>query len=204
MVAIELVEKAQAFGFALLGDNAVVRRKEVEDWVCGAWPDHGSLVGSRKKTSAPIGRAVWGKAARIRQDHEGRQVFRQAPQAVTDPAPHARKTGEHKAGALHKRRRPVDIRLGHHGVNEGDVVHTAGQVGQEAADVLATLPARLPGPRALHVRSRRTLKELNLAAGIKLLSVALDQLRLVVEGVNLAGGAGHEQLDYALGLGPVV
>ena len=42
-------------------------------------------------------------------------------------------------------------------------------------------------------------KQLDFAAGIELLAVALDQLRLVVEGVALAGGAGHEELHDALG-----
>ena len=48
------------------------------------------------------------------------------------------------------------------------------------------------------------LEQLDLAAGIELLAVALDQLRLVVEGIDLAGGAGHEELHDALGLGAVV
>ena len=45
------------------------------------------------------------------------------------------------------------------------------------------------------------LEQLDLLAGIERLAVPLDQLRLVVERVALAGGARHEELHDALGLG---
>ena len=48
------------------------------------------------------------------------------------------------------------------------------------------------------------LEQLDLAAGIELLAVLADQGGFVVERVALAGRAGHEQLDDAPGLGPVM
>src|SRR5262249_14007182 len=48
------------------------------------------------------------------------------------------------------------------------------------------------------------LEQLDAAAGVELLAVTADQLRLVVEGIDLAGGAGHEQLHDAPGPGAVV
>ena len=50
----------------------------------------------------------------------------------------------------------------------------------------------------------RALEQLDLAAGVELLAVPLDQRRLVVERVALAGRAGHEQLHDPLGPGPVM
>ena len=47
--------------------------------------------------------------------------------------------------------------------------------------------------------TRRGLEELDLLARLPLLTVALDQERLVVEHVALAGRPGHEELDDALG-----
>ena len=45
------------------------------------------------------------------------------------------------------------------------------------------------------------LEQFHLAARIELLAVALDQLGLVIEGVALAGRAGHEELHHAFGFG---
>ena len=45
------------------------------------------------------------------------------------------------------------------------------------------------------------LEQLHLLAGVPGLAVALDQQRLVIEHVALAGRAGHEELDHALGPG---
>jgi hypothetical protein len=48
------------------------------------------------------------------------------------------------------------------------------------------------------------LKELDFAAGVKFLTMALDQLRLVVESIDLAGCPRHEQLNDTLGPSSVV
>src|SRR5262249_14439637 len=115
-----------------------------------------------------------------------------------------RKARQHEAGRLHEGRRAVDVRLRDHGGNEGDVVHAGRQAGQQAADVLAALAVLLPRPGAFHVRAGVALEQLDLAAGVELRAVALDQLGLVIEGIDLAGGPGHEQLHDAPSAGAVV
>ena len=89
-------------------------------------------------------------------------------------------------------------------MDERHVIDTGRQVGHQAADVLAARAVLLPCPGALHDRPRRALEQLDLAAGVELLAVPLDQLRLVIEGIDLAGRPRHEQLDDPLGLGPAV
>ena len=69
-----------------------------------------------------------------------------------------------------------------------------GQVRHQVADPLAALAVLLPLPGALHHAPGRALEQLDLAAGVELLAVLLDQQRLVVERVALAGRARHEQL----------
>ena len=69
---------------------------------------------------------------------------------------------------------------------------------------LPALAVLLPAPGAGQARAGKALKQLDLFARIERLAVALDQLGLVVERVALAGGAGHEQLDDPLGLGPMM
>ena len=59
--------------------------------------------------------------------------------------------------------------------------------------------------QGLCITRRATLwNSSTLPPGSNFWPLPLDQLRLVVERVDLAGGAGHEELDDALGLGRVV
>src|SRR5438552_10008179 len=74
----------------------------------------------------------------------------------------------------------------------------------EVAYPLATLAVGLPGPRAFHAHARIALEQLHLFARIKLLAAPLNQSRLVIEGVALARGAGHEKLNHAFGFGPMM
>src|SRR5262249_1236880 len=121
-----------------------------------------------------------------------------------DPRAHRREAGQDEAAVLHERGRAVDVALGHHGVEEADVIDTAADVRHQVADILAALAVRLPAPRALHARARNALEQFDLAGGVELLAIALDELRLVVEGIDLAGGTGHEELHHALGPGRMV
>jgi len=56
-----------------------------------------------------------------------------------------------------------------------------------------------PAPGAFHHGAGRALEQFDMAAGVERLTVAADQLRLVIESVALAGGPGHEHLHDALG-----
>src|SRR5207253_2068947 len=78
------------------------------------------------------------------------------------------------------------------------------QVWQQITDVLAALAMLPPVPGTLHACARRALKQLDSAAGVELGAVPFDQLGLVIEGIKLAGRPGHEELNDALCLGPVV
>src|SRR5262249_25910217 len=68
----------------------------------------------------------------------------------------------------------------------------------------ATLTVLAPFPRRLHRLAGTGLEQFDLLAGIPLLAVIAYKARLVVEGVALAGGTGHEQLNDTLRLGSEV
>ena len=114
------------------------------------------------------------------------------------------KPGQHEAGVLHEGRRAVHVRLGDHRRQERDVVDAGRQVRHEIADPAAALAVLPPFPGAGHHRAGLALEQLDLAARIELLAVPLDQRRLVVERVALAGRARHEELNDALGPGAVM
>ena len=89
-------------------------------------------------------------------------------------------------------------------MNEGDVVRARTDVGDEVAHPFAALAVGLPAPRAFHAHARIALEQLHFFARIKLFAAPLNQLRLVIEGVALARGAGHEKLNHSSGLGAVM
>ena len=89
-------------------------------------------------------------------------------------------------------------------MDKGHVVDTSGSVGKEAADPFTGLTILLPRPRAGHDGAGIGLKEFDFLAGVPFLAGLGNEAGFVVECVALAGGTGHEELDYALGTGGVV
>ena len=95
----------------------------------------------------------------------------------------------------------IDL-LGEHRLHDADVVRHLGGVGQEVRDELTALPV-LPelGEVTLHLE----LLALELRDGLALgeglrhgLAVQFIELRLVVEGLEVGGSAGHAKEDHAL------
>src|SRR5262249_24363159 len=153
---------------------ASLRREQIVDRALGAGPDHRPLIGGRQEAGTPAGGSVRGKAARIRQYHKGRQVVCQVAQSVVNPGPHRSKARQDETGALHEGGRSVDVRFGSHRVDEGHVIDAGRQVGQETANIPATLSVLLPAPWTLHAITRQALEKLDLATRVERLAVALD------------------------------
>src|SRR5438093_9612625 len=74
----------------------------------------------------------------------------------------------------------------------------------QAGHPFAASAMLLPCPRALHDRTGITLEEFDLAPGIKLFAALLNDQRLIVERIHLAGSTRHEKLHNALGFGGMV
>ena len=87
-------------------------------------------------------------------------------------------------------------------------MQTSSTIGRQVRQQLAQLGAALAVPRELAARAQQLGVALDEGEPLALderlrerLAVELLQLRLVVEQLELAGPAGHEQVDDALGLG---
>ncbi len=65
--------------------------------------------------------------------------------------------------------------------------------------MLSGIAVTLEFPVALLADARGTLEQLDLLSRIPLLPLLLFQLRFVVEKIDMTRGAGHEELDHALG-----
>ena len=147
----------------------------------------------------PVLRPVRREATMIREHHERRQILIHAAEPVADPRTHAGKTGQLKSRRLQVRGLTVYARLAHQIVNKRHVVHDLAELGHRLAQHLAGLTIRLERPDRFHPRPEPVLKRLHVFAKVALLPVALHELRLVVEQVDVAGRAAHEHLDDALG-----
>jgi hypothetical protein len=89
-------------------------------------------------------------------------------------------------------------------MDEGQVVHAAAEMRDEAANPFPALALPGPIPRAFHHRAGVALKQLHLAARIEFLAATFDEFGFVIEGVALAGATVHEELDDAFDFGAVV
>src|SRR5581483_12144704 len=90
--------------------------------------------------------------------------------------------------------------LGHHRVEERNVIDAAGEVRQQVADPQPALAAATEDERTLHEAARLAEEGVDLTLAGQLLAVMPGEIRLVVEGIDVAHPAGAEDLDDALRL----
>lgn len=133
---------------------------------------------------------------------EAGEVFVFGAQAVGDPAPHGGADEVGGAGVEEEGGGAVGHALGVHGVDEAEVVDVLGNMGKEGADPAAGLAVLFEIPEwfeelALGLFSEGVFADADEVEG---LAVAFDELGFVVEGIDMAGAAGHEEEDDSLGL----
>ena len=196
-----LVEVAKGVEhLALFGLGPGFGTLEVEDWGTGRAEDR-TLIGRRHVAARPVLGAADRPAGRVEHHHEAGEVLVDAAEPVVDPRTQTGAAGQDLAGVHLEHGRAVDRRVGRHRVQEGDVVDAGGQVREQVADVLAGLAVLLELP----LRPDDPALVLLAASAERLdgdrLAVELVELGLVVEGVDLAGTAVHEEEDDALGPG---
>ena len=160
-----------------------------------------ALIDGRQEAAAPIRVAAAGALRAGAEHDEARQVLRLAAQAVERPRAEARLAELLRAGAHQNLARGVVEGVGRHRLDDGDVVDDLGQVRQQlrklgaALAVLGELELRAEQLRVrIDERGPVALEQL----GRRQRAVELGELRLVVEQLQVAGRAGHEQEDDVL------
>ena len=94
----------------------------------------------------------------------------------------------------------MDRRVGRHRVDEGDVIDVLRRMRKKIAHPLATLAVLLELPLRSDDTSLVFLTTAALRLHLDRLTVERIERRLVVERVDVAGAAIHEEEDHALGL----
>ena len=89
-------------------------------------------------------------------------------------------------------------RLGCHGVKEGDVVYTGTDVREQVGNHLAAFPIRFEIPLGAHYATFVALSSAPEGFYVDSLPVKGIEVRLVIEGVDVAWPSVHEKKDYGL------
>ena len=163
--------------------------------------DHGALMDRRQEARAPIHRSARRQAAVVGKHDECGQLLRFAAEAVGDPRPHRRESGQDEAAVGHEHRRTVQRGLALHRMDEGHLINVAGELRQQIAHPAAALAVLPEGPVALLAVARLRGKELHVAGRVERRAIPLHEVGLVVERVEMREAAGAEDVDHRLRLG---
>ncbi len=134
----------------------------------------------------------------VGQHDERWQVAVGRSQGVVHPAAGAGKAGQHETGGLVERGGRMDSGGADHVVDEGHPVDDLAKRCDDVGEQLAAFTVGLEGPDRREPRPEAILKGLDGLAKIARLARVFDQFGLVVEEVDVAGRAGHEQLHHPL------
>ena len=180
-------------------------RAQVQDRLAAGAKRH-PLVGRGQETAPPVDRPAPRPARARLQDDEAGQVGRLAADAVGDPRAHARPAELHRAGVGEQLGRRMVEDVGRHRFDDRQVIDDLRPVRQERRDPrprfavpgeLADCPQQLGMLLGEHVHEREPAP-LDERVRDRLAAILL-KLGLVVEQLELARTAGHEQVDDALG-----
>ena len=140
------------------------------------------------------------RAGRL-QRHKAGQILILRAQTVRHPATDRWANKVRRAGVQEKRRGTVSHALGVHRLDEAQIVHQLGRVGEQLGNVLPALAVLLEVPQRLHELSLALFAKRPEAdtGEVVVLAVIAIQLRLVVVGIHMARAAGHEKENHALG-----
>ena len=162
-------------------------------------PDRGALKNRREKRAAVV---AWAAVRERRAERdEGRQVLTLRAQTIRNPRTHRGADEIRGAGVEKQRRRPVRHALGVHRTHDAVVVGEFGHVGKQLRDPAPALPTLLEVPHRLHHATGRAhagLRDRALVEKLHHFAVIRVERGLVVEAVEVAHSAAHEEKNHAL------
>ena len=136
--------------------------------------------------------------ARVGHHHEARQAVVFGAEPVAEPTAQARLTDHHVARVHLQATRCVRGRVGVHRADHAQLVGKTGGMRKEAADLETALTMLSECEWRLHQPPDRAAVGADRRWALIGRVVVSRERRLVVEGVDLARGAIHEQEDHAL------
>ena len=198
-----LVERAHELELPLLlggGEAGVahVAQAGLDRLLPGA-TDRGALINGGEKRAAVVARSAVGE--RRTQRDKRRQIFALRAETVGDPRAHRGADKIGGAGVEKQRRGPVRHTLRVHRADNAVIVGQLRHVRKQIRDPASALPALLEIPHRLHHAARRAdagLGDRALVEEVHHLAVVLIELGLVVEAIEVAHAAAHEEEDHAL------
>ena len=172
--------------------------REIEDRVSDG-TENCALVRRRQEPGVPVGGSAERPAPVVINDHVCRQVAVPTAESIGHPRPHAGEAHEDRPSVPLIVREHVVVGFPRGRVDEGQLIddrrHTRKQVGHPRSGLAVLLEVK----RTLHQRTRVSLADANLAFALQRHAVILPQVRLVIEGVDVADPTAHEEVNHLLG-----
>ena len=161
--------------------------------------DAGALVDGGEEGVGVVARAAF--AGGGHDGDEAGKVLVFAAQSVGDPAAHGGSDKIGRAGVEEEGGGSVGDAFSVHGVDEAEVIDVLPDVWKEFADVAAGLAVLLEVPERLEELALALFAEGVFANAdeVVALAIAFDELGFVIEAVDMAGTAGHEEEDDSFG-----
>ena len=198
---VEAVDGVDGGALGVAGDAFGIG--EVEDGIAGG-AELDAFVNGGEEAGAPVGGAAGGALLAGGHDHEGGEVVGFRSEGVGDPGAEGGAAELLGAGGEEDLGGGVVEGLGVHGADEGDVVGLRADVGEDFGHLDAGLAVFLElelgaeeGVFGIDEGGAVVLEEFGGGLG----AVEAGEVGFVVEEVEVAGGAAHEEEDDVLGFG---
>ena len=159
----------------------------------------GACVRPRQEGASPIGKLAAGLGPWAHGD-EARQILVVGSQAVGQPGAHAWAIGLQGSEGHHQDRAGVLGYVRMTGVNKAEVIDELSDMREDIADHFSALSVALEAEGGNHQAVLGISQGFAVHQGRSLAGV-LGDIRLVIEGVDLGGATGHEELDHVFRAG---
>ena len=159
------------------------------------------LMHGREKRAVPVRSRAIGLAARVGKHDEGGKVVAERAKTIRQPRPERGETVEHEPAVFHEERRGVIGALAVHRADDRQLIGHLGDLGKQVGDPKTTRASLMKRPIRLAKPAHLAEEEVGLLVGLERLAVRGNQLRLVVERIEMAHPADDADLHAALRLG---
>ena len=171
---------------------------EVQNWRT-ITTQYGALETGRHVARTPVFGATDWPTSGVQHDHKSRQILVHGPQSVVHPTAERGGAAEQLAAVHHQHGAAMDGAVCVHALHKRNVINTAGKMWKQTADPRTTLATLFEFPLWANDATFALISTTTLGLHRNCLPVILEEIWLVVKGVNVTWPAVHKQEDHTLG-----
>ena len=134
----------------------------------------------------------------IRKNNKGWKVLIHRSESIAHPATHSGKARHLESGGLEIGGLTVNSRFADEVVDKSDIINHSPQIRNGFAQLLPRLSIGFERPHRLHPGPKAILKCFDVLSEIRGLGVMANQLRFVIEEIDVTRRPSHEELNHSL------